>query len=212
MRIRNPELKENILHIVIPMFAKSGYTGVSMRDIAAAVKMTPAALYHHFPDKESLYLDVLNHAFSRKAEGLVEALNQEALPEKKLEALVSELCRIMAEDPDFHALMQRELLENDTARMQMLAKEVFHEFFIVVSQLALELGPRYDTHLLVISIIGLVVYHYETVGIRPFLPGCRPGHDKVEVVARHITTLLTNGLFRSNLPNPSEQPGGIDKT
>lgn len=91
--------------------------------------------------------------------------------------------------------MQRELLENDQ-RLQFLAKEVFQDFFEVVSQFARKLNPQYDTHLLALSILGLAVHHYETSGIKLFLPGYRAGNDTVEVIAGHITTLLTIGLFR----------------
>ena len=58
--------REEILELSVPLFATTGFDGVSMRDIAAAVGVTPAALYHHFSDKEQLYLNAVGHAFEEK--------------------------------------------------------------------------------------------------------------------------------------------------
>jgi AcrR family transcriptional regulator len=44
------------------LFAKRGYEAVSIRDIAATIKMKPSSLYNHFPGKESLFDAVLDHA------------------------------------------------------------------------------------------------------------------------------------------------------
>jgi AcrR family transcriptional regulator len=64
-----------ILNKAIPLFASSGYAGVSMRDIANEVGMSGAALYHHYPDKQSLYVAAMGHAFTDKAAGIASALD-----------------------------------------------------------------------------------------------------------------------------------------
>ena len=64
-----PKSKTDILDLAIPLFAKSGYAGVSMRDIANVVGIKAASLYHHFPDKQSLYLQAMARAFEDKAQG-----------------------------------------------------------------------------------------------------------------------------------------------
>jgi AcrR family transcriptional regulator len=52
--------KERILLTVMYMFAKDGYTGVSMRDIAREVGIKPASLYNHFSSKEALWDAILD--------------------------------------------------------------------------------------------------------------------------------------------------------
>ena len=59
--------REDILERAIPLFARLGFHGVSMRDIAAEVEMQAAALYHHFADKEALYLAAMAYAFKDKS-------------------------------------------------------------------------------------------------------------------------------------------------
>jgi len=52
----SPDALNAIFHKTIPLFANSGFSGVSMRHIAKAVGVSIATLYHHFPDKQALYL------------------------------------------------------------------------------------------------------------------------------------------------------------
>ncbi|MCY1163770.1 TetR/AcrR family transcriptional regulator [Polaromonas sp.] len=46
---------EQIIGIACRLFAKRGYEGTSLRDIAEEAQITKAALYYHFPNKEALY-------------------------------------------------------------------------------------------------------------------------------------------------------------
>jgi AcrR family transcriptional regulator len=54
--------KKRIVMESTVLFAKKGYTGVSMRDIAQQIGIKPASLYHHFGSKEILWNTVIDHA------------------------------------------------------------------------------------------------------------------------------------------------------
>ena len=41
------------------LFARHGYEGVSMRDIAGALGIRQSAIYNHFPSKQHLLLDLM---------------------------------------------------------------------------------------------------------------------------------------------------------
>lgn len=51
--------RSRIVEQSLELFSTRGYNGVSMNDIAQAVGITKAALYYHFENKESLFLDVI---------------------------------------------------------------------------------------------------------------------------------------------------------
>jgi AcrR family transcriptional regulator len=148
-RPANPKSNEEILDLAIPLFARSGYAGVSMRDIA---------------------------------------------PEQRLEDFIHSFTKLMSDDPDFLALLQRELLEGDEARLKLLADQVFKQQFIAMGELASELVPDCDAHMAAISIASLVMYHLETAPIRRFLPDGKAKHNKPDVISRHVTGLLLHGL------------------
>jgi len=191
----SPRTKEEILESATPLFAEAGYNGVSMRRIAQAVGLNAASLYHHFPDKETLYIEALKHIFAARARILCEALNNQAPPEERLYDFVLRLCRINHSDPTFSRLVQREILDGDERRLRLVAEKVFGEFFKAVVALCREIAQDYDPVLTAISLLGTVVYHYQTTPMRVFLPGVCMVHDDPEQVARHISTLLLHGLL-----------------
>ena len=189
-----PKSKTEILDLAIPLFAQSGYAGVSMRNIASEVGIKAASLYHHFPDKQALYLQAMARAFEDKAQGFAEVLTVTGTPKKRLSGFVHIFTTLMNKDPEFRALLQRELLDGDEVRLKLLAREVFREPFIAMESLADELAPGCDTHMVAISIASLILYHMETAPIRRYLPGGKAKHNKPDVIADHVTRLLLNGI------------------
>ncbi len=161
-----------------------------MRQIARAVGIKAASLYHHFPDKQALYVQALAQAFSRRTASLRDALAQSADPEKQFFRLVHNLCILAHEDTDFSRLIHRELMDGDEKRLQLLADNVFGSFFEEIIMLCRTLAPDRDPHLLAISILGLVNYHFQLTPIRSFLPGFQESHNDPETVASHIILLL----------------------
>ncbi|MCB1871310.1 MAG: TetR/AcrR family transcriptional regulator [Gammaproteobacteria bacterium] len=195
--MRNVKKRDTRMYIIekaIPMFAAGGYSGVSMRHISQAVGTSAAALYHHFPDKQKLYFDAMSHAFTDKAEGITEALEGSGTPSQRLERFVDSFTELMGEDPDFRALLQRELLEGDKTRLKLVAEQVFSRPFQAMTALAEELAPDCDAHMLAISMAGLVLFHFETAPVRRFLPGGRSEHNDPKNIARHVTKLLLKAL------------------
>lgn len=190
--------REEILGLSVPLFATVGFDGVSMRDIAATVGVTPAALYHHFSDKDQLCLDAVGYAFEEKVGPLKSLLDSGGKPWDRLEAFVARFTRMLAKEKDFRRLMQWVLLDSDERRLQSLEDCVFRELFIALRNLAGELAPGRDAHLLVVSMIGLVVYPFETQSVRRFLPGHQRQHEDPEAIAKHVVGLLRNGLGVSN--------------
>ena len=186
-----------ILDTAIPLFAAGGYSGVSVRTIAKMVGISAPALYHHFPDKQALYLASMEQAFADKSQAIVHSLRSEGNAWERLDAFLTDFVRLMGEDADFRALLQRELLDGDDVRLQLLAEQVFREPFEAVSALAQELNPDCDPHLMAISIAGLVLFHFDSAPIRRFLPGRTQDHDQIDVVREHVSSLLHKALSTS---------------
>ena len=186
--------KEKILSAAIVLFAQKGYSGLSMRQLAVAVDLSVAAIYHHFPDKNTLYLEAVHFAFSDKAQVFDQVWKSDCSAEEKLARFIRSFIDVMLEDLDFHRLMQREMLEAEPERMQLLAQGVFTSQFCLLMQLATELAPEQDAHLLATSVIGLAKYYIEYQPLLKYFPGWKPEHEMPEVIAAHITTLLLNSF------------------
>jgi AcrR family transcriptional regulator len=186
--------KEKILETAIVLFAQKGYSGLSMRQLAQAVDMSVAAIYHHFPDKNALYLETVRFAFSDKEQVFAQVWESGCPAEEKLGRFIRSLIDVMLQDRDFHRLMQREILEADPERMQLLAQGIFKRQFCLLMQLATELAPEQDAHLAATSVLGLAKYYVEYQPLLKNFPGWKPEYEMPEVIAAHITGLLLNGL------------------
>ena len=176
------------------MFAEKGFSDVTMRGLAKAVNMSVAAIYHYFPDKNALYLETVQFAFTDKAMIFSEVWLQDSSAEKKLELFVSSLVQILQSDHEFHRLIQREILAGNTERMKMLAEDVFKQQFYFLLALMKQIAPGKDAHLSAISVLSLCKHHLEMQPLRRYLPEWDKRHEQPEVIARHVIGLLLNGL------------------
>ena len=192
----SPEALKAILSEAIPLFSQFGFSGVSMRHVAKAVGISIATLYHHFPNKQNLYLRSIEEAFATKDEGLAEVLSQQCTLEEQLKLFIHRFTCLMSDDIHFRRLIQRELLDGDETRLRLLAKDVFQAQFQGIIELAKRLAPQCDAHLMAISMVGLVLFHLESTPIRQFLPEGRAEHNDPEIIATHVTQLLLNGVMK----------------
>ncbi len=81
-------MRERITQVAMHLFARQGFAGTSMREIAVAAGVTKAALYHHFPDKEALYASAMRSASAYLNEQIRNATEGVADPVARLRATV----------------------------------------------------------------------------------------------------------------------------
>ncbi len=186
--------KENILQTAVSLFSQQGFAAVSMRDLAKAVEMSTAALYHHFPNKQALYLEAVQFAFSKQASAFDAVWQAELGAEEKLRRFVHCLALVLTTDVDFRGLMQRELLDADDERMQLLAKGVFHEQFTQIINVIEQLGVTQHLHFKALSVIALVCDIIQMQPLSKYLPGWQAEHEQVDFIAEQVINLLINGV------------------
>jgi AcrR family transcriptional regulator len=88
-RIQDPEgTRRNIVEIATDEFADKGFSGARIDDIAARTNTSKRMIYYYFGDKEGLFVEVLEQAYSRirQIEATLELDHIE--PESALRALV----------------------------------------------------------------------------------------------------------------------------
>lgn len=181
---------ERLLRVSAQLFATKGLAGTSMREIAREAGITQAAIYHHFPGKEELYLDAVRALLREKLQGLSEVLELSAPPPEKLRQLVLRMLELMDADPDFRHIYHRELMEGDEERLRELADSVFTDALVVLEPLMKEVTPHLDATLMLMSLSGLVLHHLEVRKLTPMLPGGSPARAELPVLAEHISRLV----------------------
>lgn len=62
--------RREIIAQAITLFVEQGYSGLGMRELAAALGMSKSALYHYFPGKEALFNAVVESVVQRDTSSL----------------------------------------------------------------------------------------------------------------------------------------------
>ncbi|HSB85736.1 MAG TPA: TetR/AcrR family transcriptional regulator [Ilumatobacteraceae bacterium] len=65
IRLPAPARREQILDVAVEVFARNGFHGTSMNDVAEAAGVTKPVLYQHFDSKQDLYMALLDEVGNR---------------------------------------------------------------------------------------------------------------------------------------------------
>src|SRR5210317_1620068 len=188
------QTQERLLNAAAELFSKQGYAGVSMRDIAGEVGFTQAAIYHHFSNKEALYIAAVTYLFEQHTLGISKQMSAIDDPAQRLELLIGTLLEVTEEDPRFRRIYMRELLEGDGQKLAAIAENAFIAFYEPLYALMGELAPDSDPQLLIFSMAGMIFHHLEARKLAPHLPHAAEGNTGIPLLARHITNLFLHGV------------------
>jgi AcrR family transcriptional regulator len=100
--------REQILRAAAELFARSGFGGVSVDDIGAAVGISGPALYRHFPGKKALLAELLVGISEELVAGAREVVSSRP-PREALEALVDGHVAFALEHPALITIQSRDL-------------------------------------------------------------------------------------------------------
>jgi len=85
--VDHDQYRKELLESCIGLFAKEGYTALTMRKIATALGVSTGTLYHYFPNKEALFLGVVQEVGRQDLEAAAQAIPLE-LPDEMLPQLI----------------------------------------------------------------------------------------------------------------------------
>lgn len=74
MQVKKEEIRQKILDVAEDEFLKRGYEGASMRIIAKKANTTLGNIYHYFPNKEALLVELLTPTLDNLDIGLANHL------------------------------------------------------------------------------------------------------------------------------------------
>lgn len=87
---RGPATREAIHAAAIELFARQGYHATSMRSLASAARVQPAAIYHWYPNKEAILVELQDDFMERLTERVEAAMARQDRPALRLAAAVRE--------------------------------------------------------------------------------------------------------------------------
>ena len=81
--------REKLLDVAIDLFARNGFKGTSIRDIAREMDMTISNIYYYFGSKYGLLLAILEHFSTKLKDDVQRAVQTETEPLERFKLLVS---------------------------------------------------------------------------------------------------------------------------
>lgn len=184
--------RERVLAAAERLFAEHGYAGVSMRDIAVALGMRQASLYHHVPGgKEQLFIEVTERGLARHRRGLESAV---AGVEPELGAQLRAIAGwLLAQPPlDLLRLFRADATAIGPAAAERLVHAIYHALLGPLGALvvaAYERGEvrRVDEKLTAVAFLSVVESLHD---LRRYTP------TPVDALADGAVDLLLGGLRR----------------
>ena len=80
--------RETIIEQAAALFARNGFVGTSMNEVALACGLSKASLYHYFADKHQLLMHICEDHIDRLCALVDEVAQQELDPEPRLRLLI----------------------------------------------------------------------------------------------------------------------------
>lgn len=87
-RSNSKQKLREICRIAARVFYEKGYDGASMQDIAKAVGLTKAGLYHHVGSKDRLLFEIMNYGMDILDEMVLQKVKDIADPREKLKQTI----------------------------------------------------------------------------------------------------------------------------
>lgn len=103
--------RENIKKIAVKYFTQYGYHKTTLDDIAAGLGIKKNSLYYYFPNKESLFSELINDEVDSIFLEIEDELSRHNSPQKQIEAFIKKLIRISRDRSKIYAIRLKIFVE-----------------------------------------------------------------------------------------------------
>src|SRR5512147_2733900 len=97
--------REDILEAAAQVFRQKGFHGTSMQDIASAVSLQKASLYHHVSSKQEILLALLDRALELLFARISAICAQNIPADQKLREMIRAYLQILTENIDLSSVL-----------------------------------------------------------------------------------------------------------
>jgi AcrR family transcriptional regulator len=198
---RSERSRTQILEAALRLFAHRGFGATSVRDVAEAAGVSKGNVYHHFPDKESIFRALLDRYFetmSKPEFPFNQALATGTFPEN-LENLGRAARETVRAYRDYVALIYVDVVEFDGTHVRKFYEEMASRFenFMHARGMDDALRGKLQDGLSPISAVMLatrIFYNYFSIEI---IFGVKDHFGKhTDAVVAEISNILRNGMLK----------------
>lgn len=184
--------REDILEAAALVFRQKGFHGASMQDIADAVSLQKASLYHHVTSKQEILLLILDRALELLLERISSITTQNITPDKKLQAMMREYMKILVENQDLAAvlLFEHRSLESKQHARHVPNRDKFEQLWkdVLVEGVKAKIFKCDNPALATRALLGIM--NWTMTWYSP------DGPLSIEQVADQYSSMILNGLLK----------------
>ena len=184
--------REDILEAAAQVFRQKGFHGASMQDIAEAVNLQKASLYHHVSSKQEILLSILDRALELLLERISLISVQDISSDKKLQLMMREYMKILVENQDLAAvlLFEHRSLERKQHARHVPNRDKFEQLWkdVITDGVRTKIFQCDDSALATRALLGIM--NWTMTWYNP------DGSLNVEQIADQYANMMLNGLLK----------------
>ena len=203
---RQAETRRQILKSAEQIFAREGFAGARMDEIARVAKVNKAMIYYHIGNKRELYAAVLHHIFSNAIDRFRASIQQAETPKEKLRQYLRNIIQTISQNPGAAAILIREqatggadfpdVIIKDMSEIIMMLVEILDQGY---QQGIFRESNPFAVHMLA---IGSILLTHTSYPIRLRFPIEPPEIERqkkqpIEITLKDIETLILNAVLKT---------------
>jgi TetR/AcrR family transcriptional regulator, cholesterol catabolism regulator len=190
--------RDEILAAAAQIFSEKGFHATSMADIAQAVHLQKASLYHHISSKQELLVEMLDQALDLLIEQMESVMALPLPPDEKLRQAMTGYLTSLTEHRDLASvlLLEHRSLEPDYLSRHLPRRDRYERLWRDLIQEGIDqnIFCCSDPTMSARALLGVMNWT-----ITWFKPG---GPLSAQDIASQFTYLFLHGLMTSPRPNP----------
>jgi TetR/AcrR family transcriptional regulator, cholesterol catabolism regulator len=182
--------RDDILQSAAQVFRQKGFHGASMADIAEAVQLQKASLYHHFSSKQEILLELLDIALEMVSTRMEQVMAQGIPPEQKLRLAMRSYLQTLSEQGDVVSvlLLEYRSLDPEFQSRHIPNRDRFEQMWRDLLQQGVEAGAFHCENI-PMAVRGLMgSLNWSITWFRP------DGPMTVEQIADYFADLVIKGI------------------
>lgn len=201
IRAEGRPMRESILAAAIQLFAEYGYHAAPLRDIARVAGIQAASIYHHYPNKQSLLVEIMETYMQRLNSSLERILHDCNDPLRRLQEAIANHIRLHTTYKAEFFIIDTEIraLEAENRPYILSLRDKYEALLQEILQDGMErrVFQQCDVKVASYAIIAMCT---EVAGW--FRPG---GRLTVQQVISIYSQLITHGLLPIQEPMPEQE-------
>ncbi len=140
-------------------FTSKPFPKVTMRDIAKRAGISPALIYRHFPDQQSLFAEAFMRGISRIFEKIFVAIDQSE--DGAIEQVMLDFIEYFTLNDQYFQMMMNFFLGGSVdpelfEKLTKIEREILGHFDLIFQKMHAEGDPRFHSHTLFSALTGIV--------------------------------------------------------